>query len=297
MAFNLSSNEPLFATGKIYKRSNIHDQYAGNRQGGIAGSAKFPFIFIFSGDAGHQHGYKDQWENENVFSYTGEGQVNDMAFVRGNLAIRDHIKSGKRVFLFIYVAKGLVKFETELELLDVDFFKGKDRDGNDRTAIKFFFKRVGKQLNYSIEPSVLINAAEDEIPSIDVPDKTERKGLVTSRVGQGAYRKSILFRWEFKCAVTKYSKKEILIASHIVPWKDSSNEQRLDVDNGILLSPTYDALFDQHLISFENNGKIILSDNLQKSKYDLVGVTGRESISKLTSGNIYYLEQHRERLQ
>ena len=120
----------------------------------------------------------------------------------------------------------------------------------------------------------------------NLPNETERKGLVTSRVGQGAYRKSILFRWKFKCAVTNYSKKEILIASHIVAWKDSNNEERLDVDNGILLSPTYDALFDQRLISFENNGKIILTKALLNSNYASIGVTGKESIANLSSGNI-----------
>lgn len=291
------NKELLFIPGKTYKRSTIHDQYGGNRQGGIAASASYPFIFIFSGDAGHQHGYKDQWENENVFSYTGEGQVNDMTFVRGNLALRDHLINGKRVFLFIYVVKGFVKFEAELELLTVDFFQGQDRDGKERTAIKFFFKRVGKQLNYPSEQLNLSLAAQDQaVYGNNTPNETERKGLVTSRVGQGAYRKSILFRWDFKCAITNYSKKEILIASHIVPWNESTDNERLDVNNGILLSPIYDALFDKHFIGFENNGKIILSDTLRKTNYDSIGVTGKESLKKLSMENIPYLERHREKL-
>ena len=106
------------------------------------------------------------------------------------------------------------------------------------------------------------------------PNSTERKGLVTSRVGQGAYRKRIIHRWEYKCAVTGFNKLEILIASHIVPWSDSTDNERLDVDNGLLLSPTYDALFDRHLISFENNGKIILSDTIDNNAYMKIGVTG-----------------------
>lgn len=288
----------LFTIGQIYKRTDIQDRYGGNRQGGIANCASYPYIFIFSGDAGHQHGYKDQWENEDVFSYTGEGQLNDMSFVRGNLALRDHIKNGKRVFLFVYVAKGFVRFESELELIDIDYFEGTDREGNTRTALKFFFKRVGKQLNYSTEQyqTALLAAEEPLLYNYSPPSETERKGLVTSRVGQGAYRKSILHRWKFKCAVTNYEKKEILIASHIVPWKDATNDERLDVDNGILLSPTYDALFDQRLISFGNNGKIILSDSLQQSKYALIGITGKEQIRSLSSGNIPYLERHRDLL-
>ena len=288
----------LFTKGQVYKRSLIHDRYGGNRQSGIAASANKPYIFIFSGEAGHQHGYKDQWENPDVFSYTGEGQLNDMRFVKGNLELRDHLKNGKRVFLFIYVQKGYVRFESELVLNEFDYFVGPDREGKDRIAIKFFFRRAGIRLDYETGDDAIFSvAAEPEIIKQNIPNETERKGLVTSRVGQGAYRKSILYRWQFKCAVTNYSKKEILIASHIVPWKDASNEERLDVHNGILLSPTYDALFDQCLISFEDNGKIILADSLAKSNYCDIGITGKEVIKNFSSENRPYLERHRDTIK
>ncbi|RYZ20538.1 MAG: hypothetical protein EOO16_16390 [Chitinophagaceae bacterium] len=290
--------EQPFILNHIYRRQSIHDQFGGNRQNGISVSAKAPFIFIFSGKAGHQHGYKDQWENPDVFSYTGEGQVNDMQFVRGNLALRDHLATAKRIFLFTDAGiRSHVRFETELQLREFDFFVTPDRDGNQRTAIKFFFQRVGKSLEYPIvEQANTYEAELDKILNWQKPNQTERSGLVTSRVGQGAYRKSVLYRWEFQCAVTGYRKKEILIASHIVPWKDANDEQRLDVDNGILLSPTFDALFDKHLISFENSGKIILSDALRETNYENLGVSGKETISRLNNGNQWYLDQHRSQL-
>jgi 5-methylcytosine-specific restriction protein A len=291
-------NTKPFILGNIHKRSQIHDLYGGNRQAGISVSANYPYIFIFSLQSGHQHGYKDQWENEDVFSYTGEGQIGDMQFARGNLSLRDHIKSGKQIFLFTEDKRSFVKFEAELELVDFDYYTGNDRESNERTAIKFFFKRCGKNLNYIVDQPQITLAAEEEPNGYfrNTPNETERKGLITSRVGQGAYRKSILFRWNFKCAVTHYSKHEILIASHIVPWKGSSNEERLDVNNGILLSPTYDALFDKNLISFENNGKIVFSDVLSKTKYQDIGVTGKEKITNLSQFNYPYLERHREKL-
>jgi predicted restriction endonuclease len=153
-------------------------------------------------------------------------------------------------------------------------------------------------LNYEIAQSItLATEAKDVWAVRNMPNETERKGLVTSRVGQGAYRKSILYRWNFKCAVTNYNKHEILIASHIIPWKDSTNEERLDVGNGILLSPTYDALFDKALISFENNGKNILPDSLFKTNYEDLGVTGKEFIHNLSSDNRVYLERHRRFLE
>ena len=65
---------------------------------------------------------------------------------------------------------------------------------------------------------------------------------------------------------------------------------------GILRSPTYDALFDRHLVSFENNGKIILSDSLTKTKYQEIGITGKEIIKNFSTDNYPYLERHRETL-
>ncbi|HEX2975448.1 MAG TPA: HNH endonuclease signature motif containing protein, partial [Bacteroidales bacterium] len=154
-----------------------------------------------------------------------------------------------------------------------------------------FFKKIGA---YIPKHADLVKSEEPMIESsIIPPNVTERKGLVTSRVGQGAYRKRIIHRWEYKCAVTGFNKLDILIASHIVPWSNSNDHERLDVDNGILLSPVFDALFDKHLISFENNGKIILSDEIDNLSYRKIGVTGTEKIKNLSHHNLKYLERHR----
>lgn len=217
-----------------------------------------------------------------------------MKFTKGNLALRDHVRNGKRVFLFEYVKKGLVKFNSELVLLDTGYFETFDSERKFRQGIKFFFHPVGVRVQKAYEPSPSVSVAADPLKDYLKPNVTERSGLVTSRVGQGAYRKSIMYRWEQKCAVTGFNKPEILIASHILPWKDSTDVQRLDVDNGILLSPVYDALFDRHFISFEDSGKVILSDTIEIRAYEKIGVSGREKINNLTDGNRWYLERHRK---
>ena len=127
------------------------------------------------------------------------------------------------------------------------------------------------------------------------PNKTERKGLVTSRVGQGLYRRDLLNKLQNKCAVTGADLKEIMIASHIVPWKESSDEERRDVNNGILLSPTYDALFDKHLISFDDSGSIIISSKIKK----LINVLGIDLNAKVNVDDEMknYLRRHRERFR
>lgn len=307
-----------FIPGQLYRRSELHDQFGGNRQSGICPTSQYPYIFIFSGSRGKQHGYKDQWENPEVFSYTGEGQTGNMQFTRGNLALRDHQENGKRVFLFEYEQVGYVKFVSELTLFDADYYETHDTNGDNRVGIKFFFHRTGAQPiidkeTLNLAPSLVEdpNIPYDILPNMDggtelslqgqgdeehnrfrKPNVTERAGIVQSRVGQGAYRKSILHRWEYKCGVTDFNDLRVLIASHIVPWRDATDDQRLDVDNGILLSPTYDALFDRHLITFDQRGRIQLSDQIEPEAYQKIGVDGRERLKKTPDGMKAYLEQH-----
>jgi 5-methylcytosine-specific restriction protein A len=285
-----------FIPNQLYKRSSIHDEFGGNRQGGIAPSAKFPYIFIFSGKSGSQFGYKDGWDNSNIYSYTGEGQEGDMKFIKGNLALKEHLNTGKRVLFFEIEGKGFVKFVSELEFFDADYFETPDKNREIRIGIRFFLKRIGAFI--PVKPEQLsLNAINDEpkkLLELNIPNVTERAGLVISRVGQGAYRKRILHRWEYKCAVTEFNRLDVLIASHIVPWATATNDERLDVNNGILLSPTYDALFDKHMISFDNAGKIILSDSIEVSAFNKIGVTGKEQIVGLSQFNFEYLRRHQE---
>jgi len=285
-----------FIPKRFYQRKEIHDLYGGNRQSGISPSAKYPYIFIFSGKSGENYGYKDGWDNPNIFSYTGEGQIGDMQFVRGNLALKEHKNLGKRVFLFEFERKGYVEFVSELELFDVDYFNTLDANGDIRIGIKFFFMRTGVTVPVSVEQfkSIYTNEPILEYGQFITPNITERSGLVTSRIGQGAYRKRVIHRWEYQCAVTKFDKLEILIASHIVPWSNATNEERLDVHNGILLSPTFDALFDKHLITFETNGKIVLSNQIEEQAFNRIGVTGKEKIETLSNYNKIYLERHNQ---
>lgn len=290
-----SHMEPLpFIPDQLYKRSDLHDLYGGNRQSGISPSGSMPYIFIFSGKTGKQYGYEDGWDNKDIFSYTGEGQEGDMKFTKGNLALKEHLDKGKRVFLFLYDRPGFVKFESELEFFDVDFFETFDRNQMSRVGIRFFFKRKGARIPFSPAALQIHPLQEPGQPydPVHPPNVTERSGLVSSRVGQGAYRKSVIYHWNGKCAVTQFDKLEILIASHIVPWAEATDVERLDKYNGILLSPVYDALFDRHLISFDHHGKIMLSESIESSAYERIGVTGKEKIRMLEENNLPYIERH-----
>ena len=128
------------------------------------------------------------------------------------------------------------------------------------------------------------------------PDTTERKGLVTSRVGQGYYRQQIIEKWGGKCPITGIDIKSILISSHIVRWSESNDEERLDVENGILLSPLFDSLFDRHLISFQDTGEILVSDTLNEENIKSLGISGDIKIP-VTDGMKKYLKIHRSKFE
>lgn len=128
------------------------------------------------------------------------------------------------------------------------------------------------------------------------PETTERKGLVTSRVGQGYYREQVLEKWNYKCAVTECNIPKILIASHIVPWRDATKIERLDPENGILLSPNYDALFDKNLISFSDDGSIIISKNINLEDLGNLGIN-RDAKIEVNEEMKPFLQRHRNKLQ
>jgi len=128
------------------------------------------------------------------------------------------------------------------------------------------------------------------------PNSTERKGLVTSRVGQGYYRQQVLEKWNYTCAVSNCNIPKILIASHIVPWKDSTEEERLDPENGILLSPNYDSLFDKHLITFKDDGTILFSKSLSSEEVAKLGININAKI-EVNIEMLPFLKRHRSQLK
>ena len=278
--------------GNEYKRKELHDFFGGQRQGGISTPKNHPYIFIISSKRGKDHGYVDGWIDENkYFLYTGEGQIGDMEFKGGNRAIRDHYENEKRILLFQETKKTFIEFKEELELIDYSFIQTLDSENTNRKAIQFKFaaENISKKLDIDNEKRIVKNSK-----SHLKPNKTERKGLVTSRVGQGFYRQELIKKFDNKCAVTGINLEEILIASHIIPWRHSNDEERLDVENGILLSPLYDALFDKNLISFQDNGDII-SKQIQDT--ELISLVDINANIKIAEGMKKYLINHRSQLR
>lgn len=135
---------------------------------------------------------------------------------------------------------------------------------------------------------------EPATKDLKINNRTEYDAIRKSRIGQGLFRKALLEYWDDKCAVTGLSKKRLLRASHIKPWRLSDNRERLDKFNGFLLQPNLDAAFDAYLISFSDEGKIKISKSLTESDLSRLGIHEKMKLSKIEDTHIPYLAHHRE---
>lgn len=124
---------------------------------------------------------------------------------------------------------------------------------------------------------------------------TEKEHLRAARIGQGDFRSALIAAWNGTCPVAGVDHLPILRASHIKPWKDASNTERLDPFNGLLLSAHVDALFDRGLISFEDDGKLLISRALSRANVSRLAIAPNSKIVGLKPQHAPYLAHHRTR--
>lgn len=140
--------------------------------------------------------------------------------------------------------------------------------------------------------------AEEEIIKIDNEIKktglegAERDQIVKVRVNQSTFRQQLTNRYEH-CCLCGVTNTSLLIASHIKPWAESDAKEKLDVNNGLLLCPNHDKLFDNGYITFDDNGEIIISDELDRNDQIFMNVNEKMSID-LYEDSKAYMKYHRE---
>lgn len=124
-------------------------------------------------------------------------------------------------------------------------------------------------------------------------NQTEKEQLVKSRRGQGKYR-SNLEKFESRCRVTGLADKRFLVASHSKPWCDSSNFEKLDGNNGFLLSPHIDRLFDRGWISFSDDGELLVAEPPVVEVLKSWAISYPINVGSFTGNQKIYLTHHRE---
>jgi predicted restriction endonuclease len=157
---------------------------------------------------------------------------------------------------------------------------------------KFRYARIIKCFPISeLATSTLVSDIKEIISK--TTDPTTVQALVNARGGQGKFGLEVRKLWNHRCSVTGSSTKAALEASHIKRWADSNDTERLDPNNGLLLTANLHKLFDAGLISFEDSGEMTVSSKLSQSEREIFGLTGRKLIKKPSPQTANYLLHHR----
>ncbi len=141
-----------------------------------------------------------------------------------------------------------------------------------------------------------IKSTQEVLQQIQNLSSTEKEVITKQRVGQGLFKELLKIKYHGKCALCGIQTEQMLIGSHIKSWKDSSDAEKLDENNGLLLCVHHDALFDKHLISFEDNGDLIISTTLTSSEQAELQIAAIPSIA-VTPAMKPYLADHRSKLK
>jgi putative restriction endonuclease len=136
---------------------------------------------------------------------------------------------------------------------------------------------------------------ESKIESDTGIPETEREALIVARRGQGLFKQRVM-EIETRCRITGVTNPIHLRASHCKPWRDSNNEERLNGENGLLLTPTIDHLFDRGFISFEDSGALIVSPVAHVPSLNRMGVATDRivNVGIFTEAQKQFLDYHRE---
>lgn len=250
-----------FQLGALYNRqAQVHALLGGQQQGGISTPKNNAVIIAFTGEAGVSHGYRDFWDDDEVFHYFGEGRSGDMRYAGGNRAIEHHVSDGKKLILFQMMGKGRpYRYLGEFVALSSYIQPNTpDTRGDLRNAIVFRLQSIEASEGFGFFGDEIVVAQAEA--TIDAPETTKTK-LVEVRTKQRLFRERLV-SFEKGCRLTGIEDLRFLRASHIKPWASSQADERIDGQNGLLLAPHADLLFDQGWISFENNGKLLVACNL-----------------------------------
>jgi putative restriction endonuclease len=126
---------------------------------------------------------------------------------------------------------------------------------------------------------------------------TEKESIIRARRGQGLFKERVM-EIEERCRITGVTDAVHLIGSHIIPWRDSTDQERLDGENGLLLTPSVDHLFDRGFIGFEGNGVLVISPVAHRPSLERMGIPTNHQINvgSFTAKQKHFLEYHRDKV-
>lgn len=284
------ANRGSFQVGALYPRRYVHTRLqGGGQQSGITRVRGTNVTLIFTGLSGRTHGYFDFWDENGNLNYFGEGQLGDMQLTRGNAAIAGHHREGNQLLVFQALGKGLpVRFLGEFQYLQHYRTDAPDTAGTLRSALVFVLQPLADPHISERQP-----VPPDLLPLDAGP--TSRLQLQEVRTRQEVFRRR-LTTIEAGCRLTDVSDLRFLRASHMKPWSVASDAERTCRENGLLLTPSADLLFDRGWISFRDGGQLLVASELPDQVRDRIGLdlTPGRDCGSFTSEQVRFLEYHRD---
>ncbi len=211
-----------------------------------------------------------------------------------DLAISDRIAKLDRPYPIDLSTVDIDQFRTNLGRVIALMHRAQDAKNGGNAQ-----RRIRICLCSPVVPEQLLTAhAENALMEANLVDyapghnETERAYIRNARIGQGQFRKALLDAYQSTCPILGISNPDLLMASHIKPWNACTNQERLDPNNGILLSPLIDKLFDRGLITFEDDGAIRQSPCLSPTDR-IKCLLDDVSRFKLSPKSAHYMEFHR----
>ena len=275
-------------------------------------------LLIHKVDEGHGP-YHYQWYKVNGGGGTPTRETDDLALIVGVFMLGGGVRFLKgtsnsllvgHTMMKVYIDDVEIKNDTEIQIYLWDLceeyfpdFIGKFTEKKfpidrpiltepDTNKLREFGRKV-------LEKIGKINSVIPAGITIDTPlEETTVEAIVKARRGQTKFRANLDVLWENKCAVTECSIREALRASHIIPWSDcDKGEKRIDPFNGLLLVANLDALFDKHLITFEKDGAIRISETIPTEDRAALGINEEMKLQNIDEKHQPYLEVHRKRFE
>ena len=192
-----------------------------------------------------------------------------------------HYKGGVRTISHEMLEKKVIRIPLEemsaeqLEVAIFNIFHDSSFIEKNKTGTRMYSNSLKHFLAFIKDTKANITNSLSEVEEINnnkVLNVTEKESLIKSRIGQGVFRNKLIQKYNGKCIITGITDKRLLIASHIKPWSVSDNLNRLSEENGLLLSSLYDKMFGLGLITFTENGEILVSKELHPSNIAIIGI-------------------------
>lgn len=248
-----------------------------------------------------QYSYASEYEKSNTYVYVKNNKHDLTSYIQRPLVIHPENDTiwlelssidgveirDKNIDDNYYKSSSLKKFPPKIENGEKKSEHGIAFDFSHKNGLRSFLEILLNEKDCQILQD--LNHIDNEEVS-----ETERSELKKARIGQGKFRKKLIADFKQACAVTKITRLELLKASHIKPWRSSDNSERLNSNNGILLSVHLDELFDAGFISFDKVGKILISNELSSDELKIFNIKVDMKIEELTPKRLEFLCYHRD---